>query len=260
MSSGMFTIIGGDGKEYGPATADQIRSWITAGRASLETKARAVGSEEWRPLRDYAEFSGSTPSFPPGAGIPPVSGTGSFTASAGTGTGTDPQLAERGSRLVARLIDWVLSTLSLAPGAMMMSGEFMKLLTAAMRGEPMDFQSVDATRLAAGSAVLLGGWLFLLVIQVVLITTRGQSIGKLALRLRVVKLDGSPAGIVHGWMLREAVMTIIGMFVGFVPMLGVVLRLGFHGTDWCMIFRQDQRCLHDLIAGTKVVKADTVAR
>lgn len=258
MSSGMFTIIGGDGKEYGPATADQIRSWITAGRASLETKARAVGSEEWRPLRDYAEFSGSTPGFPPVAGIPPVSGTGTFTAGAATAGG--PELAERGSRLVARLIDWVLSTLSIAPGAMMMSGEFVKLISAAMRGEQFDFQSVDATRLAAGSAALLGGWLALLVIQVVLITTRGQSIGKVALRLRVVKVDGSPAGIVHGWMLREAVMTIIGAFVGFVPMLGVVLRLGFHGTDWCMVFRQDQRCLHDLIAGTKVVKADTVAR
>lgn len=256
MSSGMFTIIGGDGKEYGPATADQIRTWINAGRASLETKARAVGSEEWRPLRDYAEFSGSAPGLPPVTGLPPAGGTGSFTV----GAGPDPQLAERGSRLVARIIDWVLSFLSLAPGAMMMSGEFMKLVGGMMRGEAMDLQSVDSARLAAGSAVLIGGWLFLLVIQVVLISTRGQSIGKVALRLRVVKLDGSPAGIVHGWMLREAVMTIIGVFVGFVPMLGVVLRLGLHLTDWCMIFRQDQRCLHDVLAGTKVVKADAVAR
>ena len=33
----MYTIIGGDGKEYGPVTAEQIRSWIAAGRANLET-------------------------------------------------------------------------------------------------------------------------------------------------------------------------------------------------------------------------------
>ncbi|MBI5767559.1 MAG: DUF4339 domain-containing protein [Verrucomicrobia bacterium] len=60
----MFTIIGGDGKEYGPVTADQVRAWITQGRANLETKAKALGSEEWRRLGDYAEF-GAAPGFAP---------------------------------------------------------------------------------------------------------------------------------------------------------------------------------------------------
>jgi hypothetical protein len=69
----MFTIIGGDGKEYGPATADQIRSWIAAGRANLDTKAKAVGSEEWRRLGDYAEFSSPPPlpSAAPAISVPP---------------------------------------------------------------------------------------------------------------------------------------------------------------------------------------------
>ena len=31
----MFTILGGDGKEYGPVPTDQIRRWIVAGRANL---------------------------------------------------------------------------------------------------------------------------------------------------------------------------------------------------------------------------------
>lgn len=53
----MFTIIGGDGKEYGPATVEQIRDWIAAGRANLETKAKAAGSDEWRRLGDYVEFT-----------------------------------------------------------------------------------------------------------------------------------------------------------------------------------------------------------
>ena len=52
----MFTIIGGDGKEYGPVTADQVRAWIASGRANLDTQARALGTEEWRRLGDYAEF------------------------------------------------------------------------------------------------------------------------------------------------------------------------------------------------------------
>ncbi|HEY1111173.1 MAG TPA: DUF4339 domain-containing protein [Opitutaceae bacterium] len=60
----MFTIIGGDGKEYGPATAEQIQGWIAAGRANLETKAKAAGSDEWRRLGDYPEFATATPPAP----------------------------------------------------------------------------------------------------------------------------------------------------------------------------------------------------
>lgn len=62
----MFTIIGGDGKEYGPASAEQLRGWIKAGRANLDTKAKALGSDEWRRLGDFAEFSG--PDAPPPLG------------------------------------------------------------------------------------------------------------------------------------------------------------------------------------------------
>lgn len=61
----MFTIIGGDGKEYGPATIDQIRAWIAGGRANLETQARRAGESEWRRLGDFAEFTESSASPPP---------------------------------------------------------------------------------------------------------------------------------------------------------------------------------------------------
>lgn len=62
----MFTIIGGDGKEYGPATVEQLRGWIAAGRANLETKAKAVGSDEWRRLGDYPEFTSTAATPAPG--------------------------------------------------------------------------------------------------------------------------------------------------------------------------------------------------
>ena len=65
----MYTIIGGDGKEYGPVTAEQVRSWIAAGRANMETKVKAAGSDEWRRIADFSEITG------PGAAAdsPPVS-------------------------------------------------------------------------------------------------------------------------------------------------------------------------------------------
>ena len=54
----MYTIIGGDGSEYGPVPAEQIRAWIAAGRANLETQAKAAGTEEWKPLGEFADFGG----------------------------------------------------------------------------------------------------------------------------------------------------------------------------------------------------------
>lgn len=69
----MFTIIGGDGKEYGPATADQLRQWITAGRANLDTKAKALGTDEWRRLGDFAEFAAADTPPPLGAAYAPAS-------------------------------------------------------------------------------------------------------------------------------------------------------------------------------------------
>jgi GYF domain 2 len=57
----MFTIIGGDGKEYGPVTAAQVRSWIAAGRANLQTRVKAEGSDEWKTIADFPEVTAPGP-------------------------------------------------------------------------------------------------------------------------------------------------------------------------------------------------------
>lgn len=61
----MFTIIGGDGKEYGPVPASQVRAWMAGGRADLNTKARRLGEEDWRPLSEFSEFSDGAATPPP---------------------------------------------------------------------------------------------------------------------------------------------------------------------------------------------------
>jgi uncharacterized membrane protein len=72
----MYTIIGGDGKEYGPVTAEQVRSWISGGRANLDTKVKAAGSDEWRRIGDCPEITGtgSAPGAPAAAYAAPVGG------------------------------------------------------------------------------------------------------------------------------------------------------------------------------------------
>ncbi|MBI3851835.1 MAG: DUF4190 domain-containing protein [Verrucomicrobia bacterium] len=53
----MYKIIGADGKEYGPITADQLRQWIAEGRANPRTKVLLEGTTEWKPLAEFPEFA-----------------------------------------------------------------------------------------------------------------------------------------------------------------------------------------------------------
>ncbi len=71
----MYKIIGADGKEYGPVTADQLRQWIAEGRANAQTRVLPDGATEWVALSEVAEFAASFPSapLPPLPGPPPES-------------------------------------------------------------------------------------------------------------------------------------------------------------------------------------------
>jgi hypothetical protein len=52
----MYKIIGGDQKEYGMVSAEDMRKWIAEGRLSAQTLAKAEGDEEFRPLGGFPEF------------------------------------------------------------------------------------------------------------------------------------------------------------------------------------------------------------
>lgn len=86
----MYRIIGGDGREYGPVTSDQVREWIREGRANAETRASGP-DDEWRPLSSFAEFAElfGPPSAPvvspshmspiaPGVPVDPMAGPRTF--------------------------------------------------------------------------------------------------------------------------------------------------------------------------------------
>lgn len=53
----MYKIRGGDGKEYGPVSADTLRAWVTQGRANAQTFVLAEGATEWKTLATCAEFA-----------------------------------------------------------------------------------------------------------------------------------------------------------------------------------------------------------
>ena len=69
----MYKIIGADGREYGPATADQLREWIAEGRVNAQTRALAEGSAQWKPLLEFIEFAPLL-----AATVPPLSAPGTI--------------------------------------------------------------------------------------------------------------------------------------------------------------------------------------
>jgi uncharacterized RDD family membrane protein YckC len=91
---------------------------------------------------------------------------------------------------------------------------------------------------AIGGLAIIGIFIY----QVYLLTTKGQSIGKQAVHIKIVKIDtGQNGGFVPNVLLRE----IVNYVFGLVPLYSLI--------DILFIFRDDQRCIHDLLAGTRVV-------
>ena len=97
----MYKIIGADGREYGPATAGQLRQWIAEGRAGAQTQTLAPDAPEWRPLGTLPEFAGHfAPPIPPAIGMPRP------------GTSMAGQLPKTNSFATAGLIFGILSVTS----------------------------------------------------------------------------------------------------------------------------------------------------
>lgn len=91
----------------------------------------------------------------------------------------------------------------------------------------------------------LGEFALFALIQGALLQRYGQTIGKRLLGLAIVTLDGQKPELTT--LLVNRYMSQMAM--GVVPSLGMWLRV----IDICMIFRDDKRCLHDHLAGTRVI-------
>ncbi len=56
----MYRIRGSDGREYGPATADQMRQWLAENRVNAHTLVQVEGAPAWQPISSVPEFTGLT--------------------------------------------------------------------------------------------------------------------------------------------------------------------------------------------------------
>jgi hypothetical protein len=63
----MYRVVGADGKEYGPATAEEVRQWVQEGRVHANSAARTEGGIDWRRLSAFPEFASLFPQTNPAA-------------------------------------------------------------------------------------------------------------------------------------------------------------------------------------------------
>ena len=85
------------------------------------------------------------------------------------------------------------------------------------------------------------------IIQMVLLGSRGQTIGKIAMKVRIVD---SATGMHPGWARIVLLRTVVNGILTGIPFVGGIYWL----VDSLFIFRADHRTIHDMIAGTRVDK------
>jgi uncharacterized RDD family membrane protein YckC len=137
------------------------------------------------------------------------------------GVSTDAPLAGRGARLGAVFIDGLLFVV---PYLLIVFGG----------------KAESSILLLVGGLAVLG----LAIFQIYKAVTTGQTIGKKLVGVKVVKLDGSPVDFVSMFVMR---MLVGQGLLGIIPLYGLI--------DPLFIFREDHRCIHDLVASTKVIDA-----
>ena len=122
-----------------------------------------------------------------------------------------------------------------------------------------DLTNFDAGFFLGAIAVVvlltLLAFLVVFIVQMVLLATRGQTIGKILLKIRIVDAQtGEHPGWARLILLRTIVNWLIQGALNAVPVVGQGLGGLYFIIDSLFIFRADHRTIHDFIAGTRVDK------
>jgi uncharacterized RDD family membrane protein YckC len=218
-----YKIIGGDGREYGPVTLDELKNWIRDGRVGRQTQIWRSDLNTWLAASQYQELQSEIAHLKPSA------------------TGADGEFEPVGfwPRFGALLVDgiviyaafWVLWSFlakflgwpnEIKPPTV--TGEF-KLDDFV----PMIMLGVKQTILSLSLR---------LIYEVSLNGRYGATLGKMIVGAKIVRLDGSPLGY------KYAFFRYLGRIVS-----DMTCYIGY----LIVAFREDKRALHDLIVGTRVI-------
>jgi uncharacterized RDD family membrane protein YckC len=128
-------------------------------------------------------------------------------------------IASRGERLMAKLID-----------------------TAIILPIYLGFKFVQGN--SGVTSVIFFLFLCVAIVQFILLTNSGQTIGKKIMKIRIVRVSTNSNG---GFVINVLMRSFLNGIICVIPFYLLI--------DDLFIFRQDHRCIHDFIAGTHVIKS-----
>jgi uncharacterized RDD family membrane protein YckC len=222
-----YKIIGGDGKEYGPASVEELRDWILEGRILPATLVWSADAGRWTRADDMPELSESI---------------GRILAARDAGRAGPPPVPDAfmpagpWPRLAAFLVDLMMvSALASTLWALVAP-----TLGVTIKPPPENFSSFEEiSRFMRDQSPYLGFFqLCWFLIDVAFNGRFGATPGKLITGLRIVREDGRPLGYPRAAVRFGARLLVETLFyLGFLP----------------VFFRRDRRGVHDLLAGTRVI-------
>jgi uncharacterized RDD family membrane protein YckC len=162
--------------------------------------------------------------------------TPSYTDMSPMNSGNQPPLASLGKRFLGALVDGLSGLVFVGPGyGLMIAGT----INSPNQNEVPVLALVGMGLLAIGALALLG-------VQLYLLATRSQSLGKVIVKTQIWDVTtGQPAGFVKSFLIRA----LVNGLIGGIPCVGAIYSI----VDICFIFREDRRCIHDLLASTVVL-------
>lgn len=218
-----YKIIGGDGREYGPATLEEIRGWCEDGRVGAGTPVWRDDEKCWQPARTREELRWDLRQTAP----PPLPAPQAP---------AEPPSAGFAIRLAAWIFDWVLLDLLINLLASPWGAKWEqinKIALAQLTENASSPESTNAVLTVFGVAVAVG-FLYSVCFNVL----QGATPGKRVLGLRVVCIDGSPLTWRIASLRRAAEL---------------ISQLAFGMGYLFILVNRENRAVHDLLARTKVV-------
>lgn len=214
-----YKIIGADGREYSAGSVDELRQWIEDRRVGPGTWVWNGSEQRWQPAAAWPEFKWDLPAAPP---VLPVAPPGPVLR--------DADFPLRAAAFVVdTLAVGMLFSLVTLPWA-----DTYNALQEAMNNKP------DLGVIFRFYALFLGTFLPLrLLYNVGFHAGTGATPGKMLFGLRVVRVDGSP-------------ITFQRALLRFFAELASIAAFGFG--YFMAAMHPERRTLHDLVAGTRVVR------
>lgn len=225
-----YKMIGGDGREYGPASLEELRTWCEEGRLSRTTPVWRSDEGRWQPAYDWHELRWDLPPMPeapPLASIELPEIPPEVTVPAGFWIRAAAYIVD--ILVLSSLV--ALLTLPWAEPLSKLQEEFK-----AQWNSPTPDAVVTTRYLLVSLAINVPlGFLYFTLFN----GLRGATPGKMFLGLRVVREDGSDLGLG-----RAALRHAAELLNAFTFLAGYLL----------IAFHPEKRGLHDLIARTRVIR------